>query len=126
MEFDLLKYLKELSNYELLEAYFIVRNALISDLTIYVTILFGYITVAYFVSAKLTKFQAIGITSLYSIFALYMIASTYNSSLMLSIIGFAVSGVDSAWESVVIATILFVSWVFSIIFFLQVRRLKKF
>ena len=79
MEFDLLEYLTELTHYELLESYYLVRSALVSDVTIFMTLLFAYITVAYFVSAKLTKFQAITISSLYSLFALYMVSSVYNS-----------------------------------------------
>ena len=122
MEFDLLGYLKDLSNYELIESYFLVRDALISDLTVYMTILFAYITVAYFVSSKLSRFQAIGISLLYSVFALYMISSAHNASEMLSTIGYAISGVDSSWEPDAIITILMISWVFSIVLFIQARR----
>ena len=124
MEFDLLEYLTELTHYELLESYYLVRSALVSDVTIFMTLLFAYITVAYFVSAKLTKFQAITISSLYSLFALYMVSSAYNSSVMQSIIGFAMSGVDSSRDSVILVTILLVAWVFSIILFIQARRME--
>ena len=123
MEFDLLEYLTEFTRYELLESYFLVRSALVSDVTIFMTLLFAYVTVAYFVSAKLTKFQAITISSLYSLFALYMVSSAYNSSVMQSIIGFAMSGVDSSRDSVILVTILLVAWVFSIILFIQARRM---
>ena len=124
MDFDLPKYLEGLSNYELLESYFLVRDALISDMTVYMTILFAYITVAYFVAAKLTKFQAISISTLYSVFALYMISSAFNSSLMLTTIGFVISDIDSSWEPVAIAIILVISWIFSIVLFVQARRAK--
>jgi len=123
MEFDLLEYLTEFTHYELLESYYLVRSALVSDVTIYMTILFAYVTVAYFVRAKLTKFQAIAISSLYSLFALYMISSAFNSSRMASIIGFAFSGVDSSRDSIILVTILLVTWVFSIILFIQARRM---
>ena len=123
MEFDLLEYLTEFTRYELVESYFLVRSALVSDVTIFMTLLFAYVTVAYFVSAKLTKFQAITISSLYSLFALYMVSSAYNSSVMQSIIGFAMSGVDSTRDSVILVTILLVAWVFSIILFIQARRM---
>lgn len=125
MEFDFLEYLTELNHYELLESYYLARSALISDLTIFMTLLFAYVTVAYFVSAKLTKFQAITISSLYGLFALFMVASAYNSSVMLSTIGFAVSGVDSYRDSLILGTILLVAWVFSIILFIQARRMVK-
>jgi len=126
MDFDFLpEYLSELTNYELIESYYLVRNALVSDVTIFMTILFAYVTVAYFVSAKLTRFQAITISSLYSIFALYMATSAFNSSLMGSIIGFAISGVKSSWDSIVIFAILIIAWVFSIVLFIQARRIGK-
>ncbi|MEX0288206.1 MAG: hypothetical protein AB3N14_03775 [Flavobacteriaceae bacterium] len=125
MEFDLPKYLSEFTHYELLESYYLVRSALVSEVTIFMTILFAYVTVAYFVSAKLTKFQAITISSLYSFFALYMISSAYNSSLMGSIIGFVMSGVDSSKDAIILAAILLVSWIFSIVLFIQIRRMGK-
>ena len=122
MEFDFPKYLKELSNYELIDAYFLVRNALVSDVTIYMTILFAYLTVAYFVSSKLNRFQAISISVLYSLFALYMISSAFNSSRMMAYIGYTVTGIDSSHDSVILVSLLLVSWVFSIILFRQARR----
>ena len=124
MEFDLLEYLTELTHYELLESYYLVRTALISDVTIFMTLLFGYVTVAYFVSAKLTKFQAITISLLYGLFALYMVSSAYNSSVMASTIGFAISGVDSSRDSLILVTILLVAWFFSLILFIQARRMR--
>ncbi len=123
MEFDFLEYLNELTHYELLDSYFLVRGALVSEVTIFITLLFGYVTVAYFVSAKLTRFQAFTISSLYSLFALYMVTSIYNSSVMVSAIGFAISGVDSTRDSLIIVTMLLVAWVFSIILFIQARRM---
>ena len=125
MEFDLQEYLKDLTQYEILESYFLVRSALVSDVTIYMTILFGYITVSYFVSAKLTRFQAISISLLYSVFALYMISSAHTAIQMLSTIGYVISDVDSSWEPTLILTILLISWVFSIILFIQARRMGK-
>ena len=122
MKFDFTKYLSEMSNYELFDAYFIVRNALVSDVTIYMTILFAFLTVAYFVSAKLNRFQAITISTLYSLFALYMVTSAFNSSQMMSQIGATVTGQEYTRDSFVLATILLVSWIFSLILFAQARR----
>ncbi len=123
MEFDLQEYLTKFTHYELFEAYYIVMDSLSSDVTIIMTIIFAYITVAYFVSAKLTKFQAIAISSLYSLFALYMVSAAYNSSKMLSIIGFTISELDSSKDPVILVTILLIAWVFSIILFIQARRM---
>ncbi len=123
MEFDLVEYLSELTHYELLESYYLVRSSLVSEATIFITLLFAYVTVAYFVSAKLTKFQAITISSLYSLFALFLVSSAYNSSQMASVIAFVMVGVDSTSDSLIIVMILLVAWVFSIILFIQARRM---
>ena len=125
MDFDFGKYLSEMSNYELLDAYFLVRNALVSDVTIFMTILFAFLTVAYLVSAKLSRFQAITISVLYSLFALYMISSTFNSSRMLSQISHTVIGQDNSKDAYVLGAILLISWIFSLILFRQARRKGK-
>ena len=123
MEFDIVEYLSELTHYELLESYYLARSALVSDVTVFMTMLFAYVTVAYFVSAKLTKFQAIAISSLYSFFALYMASSAYNSSRGVSIIAFAISGLDVSRDAIILVTLLLGSWIFSIILFIQARRM---
>jgi hypothetical protein len=123
MEFDMVEYLGELTHFELLEAYYLARGALTNDITAFVTVLSAYVTVAYFVSAKLTRFQAITISSLYSFFSLYMVSSAYNSSLNLSNIAFAIIGIDVSRDALILVTFLLVSWVFSIILFIQARRM---
>ena len=122
MNFDFSKYLSEMSNYELFDAYFLVRNALVSDVTIYMTILFAYLTVTYFVSAKLNKFQAISISVLYSLFALYMISSAFNSSRWMGQISYTVTGMEHSRDAYVLGGILLISWVFSLLLFRQARR----
>jgi len=125
MDFDFGKYLSEMSNYELFDSYFIVRNALVSDVTIYMTLLFAFLTVVYLVSAKLSRFQAFAISILYSLFALYMISSTFNSSRMLSQISFSVTGQDNSKDAYILGVILLISWIFSLVMFRQARRKGK-
>ena len=124
MEFDFAEYLTELTRFELIEIYYLARSALVSDVTVYMTILFAYVTVAYFVSAKLTMFQAITISSLYSFFNMYIASAAYNSSVGLSSIGFAISGFNSSRDSLILAILLLVAWIFSIILFIQARRIE--
>lgn len=124
MEFDIAQYLNELTRYELLESYYLARGVLVSDVTIFMTILFAYVTVAYFVSAKMTKFQAITISFLYSFFALYIASAAYNSSFILSKIGLVMSGVDSSSDSLVLVVLFLVTWIFSIILFIQTHRTR--
>ena len=124
MEFDIAQYLTELTRYELLESYYLARGVLVSDVTIFMAILFAYVTVAYFVSAKMTKFQAITISFLYSFFALYIASAAYNSSFILSKVGFVMSGVDSSSDSLVLVVLFLVTWIFSIILFIQTHRTR--
>lgn len=124
MEFDIAQYLTELTRYELLESYYLARGVLVSDVTIFMTILFAYVTVAYFVSAKMTKFQAITISFLYSFFALYIASAAYNSSFILSKVGLVMSGVDSSSDSLVLVVLFLVTWIFSIILFIQTHRTR--
>jgi hypothetical protein len=119
----MVEYLGELTHFELLESYYLARSALSSDVTAFVTILSAYVTVAYFVGARLSRFQAITISSLYSFFALYMASSAYNASLILSNIAFAIIGIDVSRDALILVTFLLVSWVFSIILFIQARRM---
>lgn len=125
MDIDLSEFIADLTHFEMIDSYYSIRSALISDVTIFMTLLFAYLTVAYLVSAKLSRFQAISISALYSLFTLYMISSAYTSSVMLSKFGYAISGLDSSRDSFMILTILMVSWVFSIILFVQARRIVK-
>lgn len=122
MDFDLSEFLSNLSHYELIDTYYSVRSGLVSDVTIFMTVLFGYVTVAHFVGAKLSRFQAITLSVIYSLFALYMASSAHNSSQMQSIIGYEISGIDSSWESTAIGIMLYGSWFFSIVLFIQARR----
>ena len=122
MEFSFAEYISELTRFELLEVYYLSRNALLNDVTIFMTLLFAYVTVAYIVSKKLTTFQAIAICVLYSSFTLYLASSAYNSLVGLSQIGLAISGMDSSRDSLILATFLLVAWIFSIILFIQSRR----
>ena len=45
MEFDFTAYINELTRYELLELYYLARGALLNDVTIFMTLLFAYLTV---------------------------------------------------------------------------------
>jgi hypothetical protein len=123
MEFDFAEYLTELTHYELLEIYYLALSSLVSNVTIFMTILFAYVSVAYFMRAKLTRFQAITISSLYSFFILYIASAAYNSSVAVSSIGFAISGVDSSRDSLFVIILLLVAWIFSIILFIQALRM---
>ena len=122
MGFDVAEYLTELSRFELLEIYYLARDALIGDVTIFMSVIFAYISLAYFAGAKLKKLYAIGISLIYSFFALFLVSSIYNASLTLTVIGFAIIGTKNVWEPTVLAIFLVLTWIFSIFMFVQSRR----
>ena len=63
----------ELSDFELIELYFMQREAIASDLSVYLSILFAYLATTYFVGANLSRTESIGLSVVYSVFMLYVI-----------------------------------------------------
>ncbi len=122
MEFDRVEYYKSLSKGDLNETYFLVREIIGIEMAIYMTLLFGFLTVAYVVAAKLNRFQAVSLVSLYSAYTFWLIFSVVDSTNMLADVTFAISGQDTYWTVIVNFGLLLVCWIVSLILFFQVRR----
>jgi len=122
MGFDIAEYLADLSKFELLEVFYLARDALIGDVTIYMSVVFAYISLAHFAGSKLKTFYAVMISIIYSFFALFLVSSIYNSSLTLTVIGSAIIGAQNSWEPIVLAAFLLLTWAFSIVMFVQNQR----
>ena len=122
MDWDRIEYLKQLTPYELLDAYFVAQQAVFSTVSVFMTILFAYLTVAYFVSSRLSRFQAYTISGLYSFFSFYVIYGAYTTADLLAAIIFAMNGQNFEWVSIVTPLFLLVFWVFSVALFIQARK----
>ena len=122
MNWDPIAYLQELKEFELLEAYFLARESVTIEITVFMTILFGYLTVAYFLGTKLSRFQGIVVTTLYSFFALYLTFGIYDAQQTLANIVLVMSGEDMAFFVVATPSFLVLCWIVSIVFFMQSRK----
>ena len=65
-----------MSEAEILELIAIYTTNALTSLTVYVSFTFGYLTVAYFVGSKLSRFQVIATSSIYIVSAFGMMFST--------------------------------------------------
>ena len=116
--------IEEFSKFELLQLYHLQREAMVEDVTIFMSVMFGFIAVAYFVGSKLSRNQAVAISVLYSAFALIdiqrimgtMIAMTVTEELMIG--RFAV-------ENYLTPLVMVLSWIYSLWFLRQTRRTER-
>lgn len=67
-----------MTEFELIEAYHGAEASWLSALGVFISIVFAYIAVAYFVGSKLTRFQVAVVSGLYSLFSLMMISALTN------------------------------------------------
>ena len=122
MPWDSTNYLQKLSEAELFEAYYLVRATIGSEMSIYMTLLFGFLTVTYFVGEKLKSSQALALVALYSFFSFWMGYSIYGGTRSLAEVWYVMSGVDTYWSAYVNLGFLMTCWIVSIILFIQARK----
>ncbi len=64
---------------EILELIAIYTTNALTSLTVYVSFTFGYLTVAYFVGSKLSRFQVLAASGIYTVSAFGMMFSTVGN-----------------------------------------------
>lgn len=112
-----------LTKFELLELYHMQRSTITEEIAIFMTILFGYVAASYFVGGKLKKSQSAAISILYTVFAWLMIWGIMITTISTSATNHALTGVEVSlfW---VTPALLFATWVYSIWFHVQVRKVN--
>lgn len=111
----------EMTNYELGELSMSMLSNVNQSLSIYVSVLFAYLAVAYLAGSKLSQFQLYAISGIYSIFMISQIASLY---IQVTSQQELVSYMTEMDNSVIVYSSLFlwvVSWVVSLVFMNQSR-----
>jgi hypothetical protein len=97
----------------------------------FIAALFGYIAAAYFVGVKLSKFQVTGITILYTLFAPLPVTAAYESlaatrvTYLEYVANFGTPSYGSTlilWGPELLLFVLPSSWIISIVFMFQTRR----
>ena len=125
MDFDRIEYYRSLERGDLNETYFMVRSALETEVAIYMTLLFGFLTVAYVVAQKLSRFQSISLVSLYSVFSLWLTFGIVDATVMLADVSFAISGEDTYLSVYINFSLLTITWLISILLFIQAHRKER-
>lgn len=119
-----------MTEYEIIDAIVTLRSEVAQHSMNFVSVMFGYIIAAYFVGAKLSKFQVSVITVLYLLWSPGPMMAGYDAAITLRDIyvqnqdsieielGAFLSIIDYPAIAVVVAGF---SWVMSIVFMFQVR-----
>jgi len=114
---------RQLSTFEQLELYYMARDAVGIDVTVFVTLVFAYITVAYLLGKKLNRFQVISVSVLYSLFVLFNLDAIYTETGVVVLVSHLLY--DSPVNGTVrtgFLTLLTLVWLFSLFFMYQARR----
>ena len=70
-------------NFGLIELLYLARDAAATDLTTFITCLFAYLVVAYFVGKDLTRFQLLTVSGLYVLYMLFNLQAMYYQLLQI-------------------------------------------
>ena len=119
--------LEGLTKYELIEFLYVSRDAAASILSSYITGLFAYLLAAYFVGAKLSRFQLLTATSVYTVYMLLTIralADEFDVLILLSReLGFARE--ENRYTNLIVVGLLVLGFLLSIAFMIEARLHKK-
>jgi len=115
-------YYAEMSRFELSELSMLLWANRLEQLAGLVTLISGYLVVAYLVAKKLTAFQWISVTLIYSVVALSMILGYLGLAIQAAALQVAQSGTSRYPVFVAISISFLLSWMLSIVFMIHSRR----
>ncbi len=113
-----------MTTYEVVDLYYTARDSTVMVTTTFMSALFAYLAVAHFVSERLTRFQVVAISSIYTLFSFSLLSGIYSSMLDLAAIELYLLGSTTTLSEIVtygFPTLLVVSWAVSILFMYQER-----
>ena len=110
----------EMSNYEVVQLILTYRAAVVDDLTLFISILFGFLVVSYLVGAKLSRVHFVGLCVVYSTFALLLILGIVGVQVELRP-AFAALEYELPPVVYVLPTVLIVSWLLSLAYSISLR-----
>ncbi|MFT4585929.1 MAG: hypothetical protein ACI915_000270 [Gammaproteobacteria bacterium] len=111
-----------MDQFQSIQAAYIIRDVLATEGMNVFTIISAYLVVAYFVGAKLSRFQLSAITALYTAFCLGPIAGFYMAVIDLKAINHGTGilyTVDHPWA---VPFVMIAGWSLSILFMFNARR----
>ncbi len=113
-----------LTTFELISLMHSNQSLTIAFFTVFMTMLFAYLVMAYIAAKKLSRFQAITISTIYSFAILFTMIGILDSTRNIDIIETVLTEADYAPSLVNSGfnLLLFFAWVVSIVFFVQARK----
>ena len=114
---------RDLTAFEIIELYYLQRELIISEVSVFMSSLFAFIVAGYLVADKLTKSEAIAVSTLYSVFCLFTISGI--TTMLLANLETANIAVGPSSSIVVyFAPVLFLSAMIYSLFFFYKRHIK--
>ncbi len=111
-----------MSNYELVDTYYTARSALFNDIMMYMTVLFAFLSVSYLVAEKLSNFQSVALTGLYTVFISYVAFGVIDSQTGVATVVWVLTGDDIFFSLYITGGILVSAWILSVVLFIQARK----
>ncbi len=125
METEILEFYSDLSKFELLELFYTVSGNVTDNITVLITTLFAYLALSYIAGKDLSRFQVYSISTIYSVFVLFMIGGIARDSDTVSNIAYVLYRIDSSNDQIILSLVLLIGWLLSLVFMAQTRRAKK-
>ena len=115
-----------LSTFELISLIHSNLTLAIAFFSLFTTMLFAYLVMAYFAAKRLSRFQVTTISAIYSLAIFFTMIGIYDSTRNIDIIEQVIAGTSFTPSLVNIAfnVLLFVARAVSIMFFIQARRVN--
>ena len=123
MDTTILEVYRQLSTFELLELHYMAKNSVQSSSMGFITLVFAFLTAAFLAGRKLSQFQVISVSVLYSLFVfftLFSMAEDIENFLHISYVLYD-EQINSLAQNGYMP-MLFLIWGFSLFFMHQTRR----
>ena len=122
VEPESVEFYRQMSTYEISDLYYTTRDSTVFVVSTFLTVLFAYLAVAFLAAKKLSTFEVVGISLIYSVFTLFLFSGVYASMLELSNIQQFLSGTKYEIVDIGFPAFLVVCWASSLMYMYQRRR----
>lgn len=121
MDPEVVEFYRQMSNYEIVDLYYTVRDSTVFVVSTFMSVLFAYLAVAFFAAKKLSTFEAIGVSLIYSVFSLFLFSGVYASIMAMSRIQQFLSGIRFEIVDVGFPVFLLLCWLSSLVYMYKQR-----
>ena len=125
MEEALLEFFGTLSNYELADLQNSIWQGLTANFSIYITVLFAYVLLAYFEGKRLSTFQVYAVSGIYTVFQAFMIGFIEDGLTKVLITESLITGRTGVLIGPAFLIVLIVGVIVSLVFMQQARITKQ-